>query len=117
MSEPITEEELQAAEQRWDDEIGCWPEAIGAHFDIGNHRIVVCLKTGLDLLLNPKLFRGFENASDAVLSRVEIEASGYALYFPLMDEGIWLPNTYERTFAGARKPVSVSTPPEHAAAA
>lgn len=99
MNDPITEEQVQAAERRWAEEIGCWPAAVQARFDAGMRRIIVSLSTGLDLLLNPDTIRGFEKISDELLMQVELEASGYAVHFPLLDEGIWLPAIYEESFS------------------
>jgi hypothetical protein len=102
MNNPITEEQVQAAEQRWAEEVGCWPAAVQARFDPGMRRVVVSLSTGLDLLLNPDTIRGFEKIAAELLMQVEIEASGYALHFPLVDEGIWLPSIYEESFSRLR---------------
>jgi hypothetical protein len=117
MSEPITEDEVQAAERRWAEEVSCWPSATHARFEANMHSIVVSLSTGLDLLLNPRKIRGFESASDELLSQVDVEASGYALHFPLMDEGIWLPSIYAEHFPKLRPVTTMATPPVHALAA
>ncbi|GAA3759826.1 DUF2442 domain-containing protein [Terriglobus aquaticus] len=107
MSAEIAEEELRAAEQRWEDETGCYPSATDVRFDQNWRRIIVKLSTGLEIALDPLHYRGFEAASDAALSNIEISGIGYELFFPLLDEGIWLPNTFRDSFPNLRTPGEV----------
>ncbi|WP_419806068.1 DUF2442 domain-containing protein [Terriglobus sp.] len=117
MSDEITEEELRAAEQRWEDEVGCYPFATEVRFDGNWRRIIVKLSTTLEIALDPLRYRGFESASDDALSNIEISGVGYELFFPMLDDGIWLPNTFRDSFPNLRTPAAVKQVAEQMLAA
>lgn len=69
--------------------------AIAARYDRSLARVVIQLRSGLDLLLDPKQAEGLEHATAKQLSRIEITPSGLGLHFPVLDADLYLPALLE----------------------
>ena len=78
------------------------PAATAAYYDRKSKSIIIKLSTGLGIFFSPPDLQGFEDATPAQLSDIEITPSGFGLYFPKLDEGINVPNLLEGTL-GSRK--------------
>lgn len=63
---------------------------------------MVALNNGLEIAIAPERAEALQNATEAQLSRVEIWAGGYELYFADLDEGLWLPNIYQGSLDNTR---------------
>jgi hypothetical protein len=67
------------------------PHAVSAFYAAGVKRILVTLSDGLEIALVPERLETLHKARPADLKKIEINAAGYELYFPALDDGIWLP--------------------------
>ena len=98
----VTEQELKAAEERGKRVAEEVPRGVDVSFDAGRQRVWVKLSNGLELAIAPSLYSFLQDASVEQVSAVELCGAGHELYFPLLDEGIWLPNLYRRMFGATR---------------
>ena len=98
----ITEQELEAAEERMRARRHTPAFAVSARFDRRASRIVVTLNTGLELAFPPHLAEGLEGATSAELSDMEITPSGLGLYFPRLDADLYIPALLEGVFGSRR---------------
>ena len=71
------------------------PRALSARFDAPRKRLVVELSTGAELSISPRLLNLPE---DADLRDVEILGGGFDLYFPKIDEGVFVPDLCRSAF-------------------
>jgi hypothetical protein len=67
------------------------PVAVAARYDRRSKRIVVRLKSGLDIAFAPRDTQGLENAKPDELDAIEISPSGLGLHFPKLDADLYLP--------------------------
>ncbi|TCS71586.1 hypothetical protein EDC61_109132 [Sulfuritortus calidifontis] len=86
---------IEAAIRRGEDLAGHEPRAISARFDIERKRLVIELSTGAELSISPSLLNLPEGAD---LSGVQILGDGYDLYFPKIDEGVFVPDLCRSAF-------------------
>ena len=68
-----------------------YPEVIAARYDRRIAKVVVSLKTGLDLAFSPHDAQGLETAHPADLVDIQISASGLGIHFPKLDADIYIP--------------------------
>ena len=61
------------------------PVVIAARYDRKIGRVVLSLRSGLDILFPPQNAEGLERASSAELREIEISPSGMGIYFPKLD--------------------------------
>jgi Protein of unknown function (DUF2442) len=78
------------------------PKAIAARYDRATGRIVIHLRSGLDVSFSPHDAQGLENAKPAQLDEIEISPSGLGIYFPKLDADLYLPSLLEG-FLGSRR--------------
>ncbi len=79
-----------------------FPPAVGAHYDSRRERVVIRLKSGLELGFAPRDAQELENAASAQLRRIEITPSGLGIYFPDADADIYLPALMEGMLGSRR---------------
>lgn len=68
-----------------------YPAVVAARYDEHAGRVIVSLRSGLDIAFAPAAAQGLEFASAAQLKRIEISPSGLGLHFPKLDADIYLP--------------------------
>ena len=73
-----------------------------AHYDARRDRIVITLRSGLELGFAPHDAQELEGASPTQLQRVEITPSGLGIYFPDADADIYLPALMEGMLGSRR---------------
>lgn len=121
-----TERELNTASRRMYDMQKNVPHAVAATYAPRIQRLLVTLSDGLEIALDPAKVQTLENARPADLKKIEINAAGYEIFFPALDDGIWLPGVLqglmgtrrwmeqrakrERTSTGRRKIVASAQP-------
>lgn len=71
------------------------PKAIAARFDAERKRLIIELSTGAELSVTTSLLNLPE---DADLNGVEITGGGFDLYFPNIDEGVFVPDLCRSAF-------------------
>ena len=85
------DEEFTSAVKRAQRGIEAGPVAESARYDRRSKRIVVRLKSGLEIAFAPRDAQGLENAKPDELEAIEISPSGLGLHFPKLDADLYLP--------------------------
>lgn len=65
-------------------------------------RVLILLAGGLELSLRTSDHFAIRNATDDELTAIKLNADGFEIYFPKLDEGFWVPDLLERLL-GVRK--------------
>lgn len=86
--EPI-DEMIARAMRRGDEMAAGSPRAVDVHFDASRSRLVLLLEGDVELAI-PASALGFPAYAD--LSGVRVEGGGFDLYFPVIDEGAYVPD-------------------------
>ncbi len=86
--EPI-DETIARAMRRGDEMTANSPRAVDVHFDASRSRLALLLEGDVELTI-PAIALGFP--ADADLSGVRVEGGGFDLYFPVIDEGAFVPD-------------------------
>jgi hypothetical protein len=71
------------------------PAAMRARYDRNLGRVIIQLRSGLDLMLDPRKAEGLTQATAGQLSEIEITPSGFGLHFPKLDADLYLPALLE----------------------
>src|SRR6266496_854849 len=71
------------------------PKAIAAHYDRASGRIVVRLRSRLDVSFSPHDAQGLKNAKPWQLEEIEISPSGFGIHFPRLDADLYVPGLLE----------------------
>jgi hypothetical protein len=79
-----------------------FPYAVAARYEARLHRILVTLSNHLEIAINPEQTQTLQGKSAASLRAIEILPAGYSLFFPALDDGIYLPGILEGIF-GTKK--------------
>lgn len=74
------------------------PVAVDARYDRRVGRVVVRLRTGLELAFSPHDVQGLERATVRDLSVIELSPSGLGLHFPSIDADVYIPALLEGHF-------------------
>lgn len=90
------------ADGRAEDLKRAFPQAISAHYERENARVVLNLSSKLTVSFSPADVQGLENAKAAQLEDIEISPSGFGLHFPRIDADIYVPGLLEG-FLGSKK--------------
>ena len=94
--------EVESANKRASVRLSKTPIATAARYDRRIGRVVIELSTGLSIAFKPQDTQGFEHATSAQLTKIEISPSGLGLHFPAIDADIYLPGLLEG-FLGSRR--------------
>ena len=86
-----SDEEFSSAVKRAKRRLAAGPAAVAARYDRRSKRVVVRLKSGLDIGFAPDETQGLETATPAELDEIEITPSGLGLHFPKLDADVYLP--------------------------
>jgi len=68
------------------------PRAASVQYDAACRRVIVELTNRCTFAFPADLAQGLDGASDADLTRVEIQGNGYALHWPSRDVDLTIPN-------------------------
>jgi hypothetical protein len=98
----VSDKELERAETRGTELYENVPHAVEALYVPSIKRILVRLSDEMELSLRTDQYFATKDATDDQLSAIELNASGFEIYFPKMDEGFWLPDLLEHLL-GVRK--------------
>jgi hypothetical protein len=97
-----SEKEFELAEKRGQETYDNVPHAIEATYVPSIRRLLILLSNGLEISLRQEEFATFRNASPADLETIELNAEGFEVHFPKIDEGFWIPDLLEHLL-GVRK--------------
>jgi hypothetical protein len=98
----LNDKEWQAAEKRGREWMECNPHAVAAVYLPYLRRIMVTLNTGIEVAIDPSRLQTIQDAKPSMLREIEITPMGDALFFPKLDDGIYLPGIL-RGIYGTRK--------------
>jgi hypothetical protein len=91
----ISNDFFEAANQRGKAKKAAYPAVVAARYDRRIAKVVVSLKTGLDLAFSPRDAQGLETAHPADLVDIQISPSGLGIHFPKLDADIYIPALME----------------------
>ncbi len=95
-------EEYLEANRRAEERRLTTPHAVSARYDSEANLIVIRLSSGSDLSFAPQDAQELEHARPEQLKQIEIGGSGFHIYWPDLDGGIYLPAALEGVF-GSKK--------------
>jgi hypothetical protein len=98
----ISDKDWRAAEKRGREWMKENPHAVSATYVSSIKRILVTLNTGLEVAIDPERIQTLQNAKLAALREIEVTPMGDALYFPKLEDGIYLPGIF-RGIYGTKK--------------
>jgi hypothetical protein len=78
------------------------PVAVSARYDVGAGQIVVRLRSGLELRVDPSDVAGLGEASDEDLSAVAVEPPGLEIRWERLDASLFLPYLVEEKLGDGR---------------
>jgi hypothetical protein len=78
------------------------PYAVAARYEPSLHRILVTLSSHLESAVNPEQTQTLQGKPATSLRAMEISPTGYALFFPDLDDGSYLPGLMQGIF-GTKK--------------
>jgi Protein of unknown function (DUF2442) len=81
----LTDEDIEAANERGRIEHATKPRALSARFDAPSQKLVVELANGATFIFPPRLAQGLERATDEQLMQVEILGAGFGLHWDELD--------------------------------
>ncbi len=87
----VTAEESLAAARRGREMWKNVPHATQAMYDKRLHRVLIRLSNRLEIALNPDDHQSIQKALPEQLREIELMGKGYVIYFPKIDEGIYVP--------------------------
>ena len=98
----LTDEEVEAANERGRIAMATTPRAKTARYDRGQDRIVVDLVTGATFAFPPRLLQGFDTATPDEIAEVEILGVGLALHWETLDADFTVAGLMAGRFGTAR---------------
>ena len=98
----ITHKDVLAANRRAAIMKATTPAVVAAHYNPKAKRIVMRMSSGIEVMFNPQDVQGLDTATPAQLKEIEITPSGFALFFPALEEGVNVPNLLEGTMGSAK---------------
>jgi hypothetical protein len=91
----ISDAVFESANKRGEIKRTTYPTITSARYDRRIAKVVVSLKSGLDLAFSPRDAQGLETAHPADLVDIQISPSGLGVYFPKLDADIYIPALME----------------------
>ncbi len=98
----VSDAEFRAATRRGRELVKNVPHAVAVRYEARLNRIMITLSNKLEVALDPKLSQALCEAKPSQLKKIEIDGAGFALFFPKLDDGIYLPSLLRGIF-GAKK--------------
>ena len=74
------------------------PYAVSARYESRIDRLLVSLNTGMELAFAPGAVEVLRDASAVELQEVEVTPSGYELFFPHLEQGVYLPGLIQGVY-------------------
>ncbi len=78
------------------------PHAVSARYDERLNRILVRLSNRLEIALNPVDHQALHHATAEQLGQIELWGAGYEIYFPKLDEGVYVPSLIQGILGSKR---------------
>ena len=78
------------------------PRVVAAWYDAANNRIHIELNKGFSISFPPQRAQTLAAASPDQLSEIEFTYPGFELYFPRLDDGLWVPSLVTGRFGNDR---------------
>ena len=78
------------------------PYAVAARYEPALHRVLVLLNNRLEIAINPDHVQALQGKPVSAMERIELSPSGYGIYFPLLDDDIYLPGLFQGIY-GTKK--------------
>ena len=88
----ISDKEFEQAEQRGREMQENVPHAVEAMYVPSIQRVLIQLSNGLEISILQDRYATLRNANTTDLSSIELNAGGFEIYFPKLDEGFWVPD-------------------------
>ena len=98
----VSHDAFRAANERGRKLRGKTPPAVAARYDRRSGRIIVSLRSGIDISFPPNKAEGLENATAAQLTPIEVTPSGLGIHFPKLDADLYLPALLEGIMGSRR---------------
>lgn len=98
----VTRDEYAKATERGKRMLADPKGAVSARYDRRTGRIVIRLRSNVEVSFSPKDAQGLEDATPAQLSAVEVSPMGDGIHFPKLDADLWVPGILEGIM-GSRK--------------
>ena len=98
----VSNDEFRAANERARRLSRKTPLAIAARYDRHSGRVIVSLRSGIDISFSARNAEGIEHATPSQLQAIEITPSGLGIHFPKLDADLYLPALLEGVL-GSRK--------------
>lgn len=98
----ITDEEIEAANERGRIFRETHPHAKAARYDAKADRVVVELISGATFAFPPRLVEGLQDASPAEIAEVEVIGVGYGLHWKSLDLDYSVPGLMNGVFGTAK---------------
>lgn len=71
------------------------PYAVAARYEPVLRRVLVALNNHLEIAIDPDHVQALKGKPTAAMQEIEISPSGYGLYFPQLDDDIYLPGLFQ----------------------
>jgi hypothetical protein len=94
----VTSAEHKSAGKRMEKMRESVPYAVAVRYEPALHRILVTLSNHLEIAINPEQTQTLQGKPAASLRAIEIAPAGYSLFFPDLDDGIYLPGLLQGIF-------------------
>ena len=98
----MSKDEFEATNRRTAARLRKFPCATTAQYNRKRGRVVIALRTGIEIAFRPRDAQGLERAKPEQLDTIEISPSGLGIHFPKLDADIYLPALLEG-FLGAKR--------------
>ena len=76
--------------------------ATAARYDRSRGRVVISLRSGIEVSFSPRVAEGLDNATPSQLEPIEISPSGLGIHFPKLDADLYLPALLEGVLGSRR---------------
>lgn len=98
----ITNDGFEAAGERMEIMRREVPYAVAARYEPVLRRVLVRLNNHLEIAIDPDHVQALQGKPAAAMQEIEISPSGYGLYFPQLDDDIYLPGLFQGIY-GTKK--------------
>lgn len=98
----VTRDEYVQATERGKRMLADPAGAVSARYDRRSGRIIIRLRSNVEVSFSPKDAQGLEHATPAQLSDVEVLPLGDGLHWPQLDADLWIPGILEGVMGSRR---------------
>ena len=93
---------MAAADIRGEEMLRHLPRVVAARYDIATNQIHIELNKGFTISFPPQRAQTLAGASPEQLDEIEFSYPGFELYFPRLDDGLWVPSLVTGRFGNDR---------------